>query len=278
MKKILLITMLVTGALAANAQDIKSYESKLRGISAQMDSLTQEYSKFRKKDPATFTDADKKTVSDIMAKAEELDSVQTATVLDFARNFKSSKEPAKYIESIVYNLDYKELEEVCDPTSGYYNEPEMANIKKYKEAMAKHQPGLQYTDLTMNNLAGKAVKLSQWVGKGKYVLVDFWASWCGPCRQEMPNVVEAYKRYHTKGFEIVGVSFDQKKEAWAEAVKKLGMNWPQMSDLKGWQSAAAGTYGIMSIPANILVDPQGKIVAADLRGEALQQKLAEIYK
>lgn len=278
MKKILLTAMLAVGTLAANAQDIKSYESKLQDISAQMESLTQEYSKFRKKDPATFTDADKKAINDIMGKANELDSIRIVTILDFARNFKNSKAPAKYIQPIMYNLEYKELEEVCDPTSAYYNEPEMANVKKYKEAMAKHQPGIQYTDLTMNDLAGKAVKLSQWVGKGNYVLVDFWASWCGPCRQEMPNVVEAYKRYHAKGFEIVGVSFDQKKEAWAGAVKTLGMTWPQMSDLKGWQSAAAGIYGIMSIPANILVDPQGKIVAADLREEALQQKLAEIYK
>ena len=94
----------------------------------------------------------------------------------------------------------------------------------------------------------------------------------------MPNVVEAYNKYHSKGLEIIGVSFDQKKEAWVSMVKKLGMEWPQMSDLKGWQCAAAKIYGIRSIPSNILLDPQGKIVASDLRGEDLQKKLAEIYK
>ena len=140
------------------------------------------------------------------------------------------------------------------------------------------RPGLMYTDLVMKDMNDTEVKLSQYAGKGNYVFVDFWASWCGPCRAEMPNVVEAYKKYHSKGLEIVGVSFDQKKDAWTAAVKNLGMEWPQMSDLKGWQCAAGKVYGIRSIPSNILLDPQGKIVASDLRGEDLQKRLAEIYK
>ena len=94
----------------------------------------------------------------------------------------------------------------------------------------------------------------------------------------MPNVVENYKQYHGKGFEVVGVSFDQKQEAWQAAVEQMGMTWPQMSDLKGWQCAASEIYGIRSIPASVLVDPQGTIVAIDLRGRALGDKLAEIYK
>ena len=130
----------------------------------------------------------------------------------------------------------------------------------------------------MEDLNGKQVKLSDWVGKGKYVFVDFWASWCGPCRKEMPNVVEAYNRYKDKGLEIVGVSFDSNKLQWSAAVEKLGMTWPQMSDLKGWECAAAKVYGIRSIPSNILIDPQGKIVAMDLRGSKLQTVLAELLK
>jgi peroxiredoxin/uncharacterized protein YqgV (UPF0045/DUF77 family) len=138
--------------------------------------------------------------------------------------------------------------------------------------------GMKFTELEMNDLEGKPVKLSQWAGKGNCVLIDFWASWCGPCRQEMPNVVANYKKYHDKGFEIVGVSFDSKDDAWKKAVSELGMTWPQMSDLKGWESAGAKAYGITSIPASVLLDAEGKIIGMNLRGEALGEKLAEIYK
>ena len=120
--------------------------------------------------------------------------------------------------------------------------------------------------------------LSERCAKGNYVLVDFWASWCRPCREEMPNVVEAYKRYHDKGFDVVGVSYDTDKEAWRKAVNDLGLSWHHISDFKGWDCAATLVYGIEGIPANILVDPTGKIVASDLRAEGLLEKLAEIYK
>ena len=135
-----------------------------------------------------------------------------------------------------------------------------------------------FKDFEMLDLNGKMVKLSQWAGKGKYVFVDFWASWCGPCLREMPNVVEAYKRFHDKGLEIVGVSFDKDKKNWTSAVERFGMTWPQMSDLKYWESAAVSLYGIRGIPANVLLDPDGKIIALDLQGDNLQKKLEEIYK
>ena len=278
MKKIILMTALATAVLTANAQDIKPYEEKMSQIEAQFKSLEAAYQAFGKKDPATFTDAEKAKLNEIMSKADSLDNVQKTTALEIARKFKDTKFPAKYVAKIMYDVEFDELKELCDPNTGYYNEPEMAKPKQLFESYKLRQPGSMYKDLTMQDLNGKQVKLSDWVGKGKYVLVDFWASWCGPCRAEMPNVVEAYNKYHSKGLEIVGVSFDQKKDAWTAMVKKLGMEWPQMSDLKGWQCEAGKVYGIRSIPSNILLDPQGKIVASDLRGEELQKKLAEIYK
>lgn len=278
MRKILIMVMLAFGTFAAYAQDTKQYEDKMKGLETQYQSLIATYKTIKSKDKSAITADDNKKLEEIEAKAGELDSLQKVYTLEIVRNFKKTTFPAKYVAEAVYSFSFDEMKEVCDSTSGYYNEKEMAPVKKIWAALQLRQLGLMFHELTMVDLNGKAIKLSDYAGKGKYVLVDFWASWCGPCRMEMPNVVEAYKKFRAKGFEVIGVSFDQKKESWASAVKSLGMEWPQMSDLKGWQCAAAKTYGIMSIPSNVLLDPQGKIIEIDLRGEHLQKVLAEIYK
>ena len=113
--------------------------------------------------------------------------------------------------------------------------------------------------------------------KGKYVLLDFWAKWCGPCRQENPNVVRAYHKYKDKGFTVFGVSLDRSKQDWMNAIKQDGLVWTHVSDLKYWQSEAAKTYNITGIPFSLLLDPNGVIIAKNLRGAALDNKLNEIF-
>lgn len=136
--------------------------------------------------------------------------------------------------------------------------------------------GATAPDFTQNDVNDKPVKLSDF--RGKYVLVDFWASWCGPCRAENPNLLKAYNKFKDNNFTVLGVSLDQpgKKAAWLGAIEKDGLPWPQVSDLQAWNNAAAKLYQVRAIPKNFLVDPNGKIVAKNLRGEALEVKLGEV--
>ena len=150
---------------------------------------------------------------------------------------------------------------------------ESATANKTPSYALLNQPA---PEINLPDLNGKQVSLNDF--KGKYVLVDFWASWCAPCRAENPNVVQAYNKYKDKNFTVVGVSLDQDKEAWKQAIAKDKLHWTHISDLKQWESAVVPAYGIEGIPFNVLLDPTGKIIASGLRGEGLENKLAEVLK
>jgi len=151
---------------------------------------------------------------------------------------------------------------------------ELAPHREMQKAQALLKPGLAFPDFNVTDLAGSPLSVAKF--KGKVVLVDFWATWCGPCIQELPNVLAAYEKYRPKGFEIIGVSLDDKEATFKSFIKNSKIPWPQYFDGKGWQNQLVGKYGITGIPATFLIDKTGKIVARDLRGPQLDAALAQL--
>lgn len=160
----------------------------------------------------------------------------------------------------------------------YQNHPVVVNERNRLEIEERTAEGKPFTDLQMESPEGKMLKLSELIPQSKLTLIDFWASWCGPCRQEIPNIKKIYAQYKGKGLGLVGVSLDQKKENWVKAIKDMNLDYPQMSDLKGWGCAAVPAYNIQSIPFTLLVAQDGTIVGRNLHGEELEKKIEALLK
>jgi len=181
------------------------------------------------------------------------------------------------IDNRFYLKDSQLKELISLATPDFKNSEIVQNLEKRIEKREATAAGKQFTDVKGLNFDGKEVKLSDYAGKGKVVLVDFWASWCGPCVREIPNVITVYQKYKNKGFEIVGISLDEKKEDWKKATDNLKITWPQFSNLKGWEEDGAVAYGVNSIPHTVLIDKDGVILERGLRGDALKFKLEELF-
>lgn len=207
-------------------------------------------------------DAGKQTLDQALAKAE----VGSDGYKNILRGYLVGLEQRKSDLFITYSEAF---------LKAYPEDPSAAQYQAVAQQMSRLQVGSEAPDIADKTPAGETLALSDL--RGQYVLIDFWASWCRPCRMENPNVVKAYNKYHGAGFEILGVSLDQKRDKWLQAIEADALPWKHISDLGGWQSQPAAAYSVNSIPATYLVDKDGKIIAKNLRGQALEAKLNEIF-
>lgn len=259
-------------------------EVKIKGSTVQ-----DEYNKFRSEDK-TFDDQVREVIRLLnkatIAKNQEevaaltqqykgIDSLRGNFITDYVQQASHSPVAAFVMFSNNYRFDLEELEKCF---TGFSPEVQQTKYGKMLEEriniLTQTSIGKTAPLFTMKDTLGRDIKLEEF--RGQYVLIDFWASWCGPCRKENPNLVEAYAKYHEQGFEILGVSMDTDRSKWITAIHEDKLDWPQVSDLEGWANAAGKLYAVGSIPSSVLLDKDGIIVAKNLRGEELDRKLEEL--
>lgn len=210
---------------------------------------------------------------------KELDSLQTEMTnlqKSFVRTNPKSYVSPSILVSLSYEMEAEEIESIINGLdTSLTSLPQIVTLKERVVVMKAVSVGQKAPDFTMNDVNDKPVALSSKTGS-KLLLIDFWAAWCNPCRQENPNVVKVYNEFHKKGFDVFGVSLDRTKDAWVKAIADDKLTWTHVSDLQYWNNAAAKIYAVNSIPANFLLDETGKIIGKNLRGEALYNKVNEV--
>jgi peroxiredoxin len=250
-----------------------------QALKAKIEAIDEEGNKYYKQGQEAENNGDKAKADSLKNLAEKLWTEEGSLQKSYIKN-----NPASFISPFVLSQIYHEMEaDTLDAyLKGFDKKLESAKIvKTLSERVVKLKTvavGQIAPDFTMAAADGTPVKLSDVYSKNEYTLVDFWASWCGPCRRENPNVVATYNEYKTKGFNVLGVSLDTKKENWLKAIEDDKLTWAHVSDLKGWQNEAAGLYAVSSIPSNLLIDKTGKIIARNLREEKLKETISGLLK